>query len=188
MKEGRSRKFEHCSENRPLAATDLAELHTLLKSAVREGNRKLLGDAIIAANAALATSGSAATATAAPASAPAPHAASPPAPVAVSAPVPLAVSAPVPLAVSSTVASGAAAPATWFDEPSYGWSEAGDFIEVLITDERLRGVGALPKEAVTCDFGESSFDLKVRAGVQRGSRHGCLARCSLSGTRCVRDH
>ena len=149
-------------------SADLAELHTLLKSAVREANRKLLGDAIVAANAALATaSGSDATATAAPASSLAPPAASPPAPVTVSAPVPLAVSAPVPLAVTSTVASGAAAPATWFDEPSYGWSEAGDFIEVLVTDERLRGVGALPKEAVTCDFTESSFDLKVRAGLQQ---------------------
>lgn len=48
-----------------------------------------------------------------------------------------------------------------FDEPSYGWSETADFIEVIVTDERLNGVGAIPSDAVTCNFTESSFDLKV---------------------------
>ena len=121
---------------------DLAELRTLLTASVREANRKLLRDAISSAEAALAVE--APVVTSSPAPAPVlPHAAS---------------ASPVAISVASSASSS---PSVWYDEPSYGWTEAGEFVEILVTDERLRGVGSLPKESVSCDFTDSSFDLKI---------------------------
>lgn len=55
----------------------------------------------------------------------------------------------------------AAAKFIWYDEPTYGWAQADEFVEIFVTDDRFKGVGALPREAVTCNFSEKSFDLKV---------------------------
>lgn len=65
---------------------------------------------------------------------------------------------PVAVAVPSTSSSGSPG-AVSYTEPKYGFSAEGDFVEVLILD--LAGVGSLPKEAVTCDFKPTSFDLKI---------------------------
>jgi hypothetical protein len=56
-------------------------------------------------------------------------------------------------------AGGSAAP-TYAAIESWGWEQNKEFVEVLCLSG-LTGVGALPKEAITCDFHADSFDLKV---------------------------
>jgi calcyclin binding protein len=43
---------------------------------------------------------------------------------------------------------------------SYGWEQNKEFVEVMILSG-IDGVGLLPKEAVTCEFTPTSFDLKI---------------------------
>ena len=53
----------------------------------------------------------------------------------------------------------AAAGAGGFVEPAFGFSAEGAYVEVLVMG--LAGVGALPRERITCAFTATSFDLRV---------------------------
>jgi len=70
-------------------------------------------------------------------------------------------SAPTPAATPkpSPVQIKAAGP--WVEITTFGLELGGYNSPHVVVDIRLKGVEALPAEAVTCDFTESSFDLKV---------------------------
>jgi len=70
--------------------------------------------------------------------------------------------APVPVAPATAAAVAAAqqpTSRTYTSLTSYGFSADGADVEVIVMD--LPGVGALPRESVTCEFGPQSFDLRV---------------------------
>eukprot|EP00927_Polykrikos_kofoidii_P039067 TRINITY_DN334_c0_g1_i5.p1 TRINITY_DN334_c0_g1~~TRINITY_DN334_c0_g1_i5.p1 ORF type:complete len:280 (-),score=56.16 TRINITY_DN334_c0_g1_i5:171-947(-) len=66
---------------------------------------------------------------------------------------------PPPAARASTVSVRSAGP--WTEITTFALDLGGYDKPLVTVDIRMKGVEALPAEAVTCDFTESSFDLKV---------------------------
>ena len=79
-----------------------------------------------------------------------------------------------PVRISTAMAAAAAVPAasaadvTTYETLKYGFSSEGADVEVLLLD--LPGVGALPRDAVSCDFTATSFDLRIRGLAGRNYR------------------
>ena len=62
--------------------------------------------------------------------------------------------------VSPPAHKSAPAPADLsFIQPSYGFNSDGSFVEVMVFD--LPGVGDVPKDSISCNFTNSSFDLRI---------------------------
>ena len=126
---------------------DLSELRELQEIASRPAIKAFLGSEIERLSAAVAAPPHvAATASNSPAAAA----------TAAAAAVPAVSTAPRPVSVTSSVSE----PAAVFYEPlRYGFSTEGDNVEVTVLD--AVGVGALPRENISVEFGTQSFDLRI---------------------------